>query len=95
MVLEKKKKRTIFTYEYWTSQINPETGTYYTKEEAKEKRKQITGVRHSPFSIQYWLDKINPETGLLYTEAEADFKRRSQRKNDKCYWMLQINPETG
>lgn len=49
--MEKKKKRTIFTYEYWTSQINPETGTYYTKEEAKIKRTEITGVRHSPFSM--------------------------------------------
>lgn len=93
--MEKRKKRTIFTYEYWTSQINPDTGTYYTKEEAKIKRTEITGVRHSPFSMQYWLEKINPETGKLYTEAEADFKRRSQRKNDKCYWLLQINPETG
>lgn len=49
--MEKIKKRTIFTYEYWTSQINPDTGTYYTKEEAKIKRTEITGVRHSPFSM--------------------------------------------
>ena len=49
--MEKKKKRTIFTYEYWTSQINPDTGTYYTKEEAKIKIKEVTKVRHSPFSM--------------------------------------------
>lgn len=89
------KKKTIFTYEYWSEQINPKTGTYYTKEEAAEKRKEITKVKFSPFSKDYWLDKINPETGQIYTDSEADFKRRSLRKNDKCHWLLQINPETG
>jgi len=91
----KQKKKTILTYEYWLSKINPETGSFYTKEEVIKKRKEITGVRYSPFSIDYWLNIINPNTGSLYTREEADFKRRSLRKNDKCYWLLQINPSTG
>lgn len=62
-----KRIRSPMQWQLWVTRINPETGVYYTEDEAK---RHVSSFRK--WSVFYWLKRINPLTNKLYTIEESN-----------------------
>jgi hypothetical protein len=74
------KIKSPFGVEHWLSKINPNTGSYYTLEEAEYKRNSIRPIRK-----EYWMEKGYPveEAEKLANVAKDKNNRNGNTRNSK------------
>ena len=87
---------------YWMAQINPETSTNYTEEEAVH-----MGRSYNPMCIEYWIRTVGEEHAQeeldKWYQARVAKSKQTRATSGKVYrspmqiqfWLNKVNPDTG